>query len=257
MSESAQAGALKVAYDTGNIEVIEAATLQVDKMAKTAVEKMKNEIKAQITAMEDRHSLSAMEELALRELKKSLGFGTDTTTTEFKTRLEAYIAELKKLPRSEVYLRICNDIQSWPADKQALVLEAVAKYCPLLFSMMLERYGSKLLVSFGQLNSTTKNTILTQMLKTPSKRSEALAYIQANPNGNYSDNLKTLYNEILDMMIANGTITEDHIGVNNLKDSNYQTVPTNFSSQNSIVTIGQKYNWNMASDVDGNIGLIS
>ena len=255
--ESAQAKALAVSYATGKIEIIEAATLQVSKMAEAAVRAMRNEIAAQISAMEERHMLSALDEYALRQLKKELGFGVDTSTDEFKSKKEAYIEELKSLPRSEVYKRICSDIQSWPTDVQTIILEAIVKYCPELFAMLLDRYGDKLLSSFGQLNSATKNAILIQMLRSPSKRSEAMAYMKANPNVTYSDEVKELYNEIYEMCVANGTMLEDDDLAQKFNPSEYQTVPSGLYSQTSLMNIGQKYNWSMTSDIDGNVGLIS
>ncbi|MBR6098501.1 hypothetical protein IKP85_02015 [bacterium] len=251
---SVQAEALKTSYATGKVAVIEAATLQVSKMDQNAVASMRKEINTQIIAMEERHSLSMIEEYALRQLKKQLGFDVDTRTPEFRSQFERYVAELKSLPKSELYRRLCNDMQSWPADMQVMFLEAIVRYCPELFQMMLDKFGIKLLTNFGQVNSATKNNILMHMLKTPSMRSEAIAYMKANPNGSYSDELKQLFDETIEDLIANGTMVEDT--TTQPMSRTFKSEPTQTSAQ-SLADIGQKYNWNMTSDIDGNIGLVS
>lgn len=255
--ESAQAEALKISYESGNNKIIEAATLQVEKMAEVAVKAMKAEITQQVAKMEESHSLSAIEEYAIRQLKKELGFDVDITTPQFKSKLEAYIAELKGLSRIDLYTRICADIQSWPTDKQAMIVDAIARYCPELFVMLLEKFGVKLLSSFGQLNSMTRNAILIKMLNTPSMRSEAMAYMRANSSASYSDELKELYNNTYDMLVKTGAIIEEETVSDNLRDKSYQSVPQDFNSYVSLSEIGYKYNWNMKQDINGNIGLVS
>ena len=254
--ESVQAKALEISYSTGNEKVIEAATLQVPQMAESAVKVMRTQIAVQVAAMEERHSAAIIDEFAIRQLKKELGFEADTSAPEFKSKLQAYIAELKKLPKSELYRRLCNDMQSWPSDMQAMFLESIVKYCPELFAMMLDKFGTKLLTNFGQLNIATKNAVLMQMLKTPTKRSDAIAYMKANPNGNYSDDLKKLFDEIMEDLVSSGMIVDDDIS-EKLEEQRFEAEHPNYSIQTSLPDIGYKYNWSMISDIDGNIGLVS
>ena len=121
---------------------------------------------------------------------------------------------------------------------------------------MLDKCGAKLLTAFGQLNIATKNQILMQMLKTPSKRSEAVAYIKANPNGNYSDDLRKLFDEIMDELIASGQIVEDaapkYLTTGKSRDEIDYT-----QGVSTISDIGERYNWGIKSDIDGNLGLVS
>jgi hypothetical protein len=63
--------------------------------------------------------------------------------------------------------------------------------------MFIDRYGIKLLTGFGQVNIATKNAILMEMLKTPSKRADAMEYIKSNSGGNFSDSVKDFYNKIV------------------------------------------------------------
>ena len=259
-AESAQAEALKISYATNNQRIIEAATVQLPKMSETAVAAIKEVVAVQIKAMEERHSASMIDEYAIRQIKKQLGFDVDTSKPEYKTKLEAYIAELKKLPRTELYRRIIVDMQSWPTDIQSSFLEAIVKYCPQLFSMMLEKYGIKLLSSFGQINVLTKNEILTQMLKSPSQRSEAISYIKSNPNGSYSDNLRKLYDEIIDDLISSGVLV-DSVAPKALSTNSeryHQEHNIDYTKgESSIVGIGERLNWNIKTDVYGKMGLVS
>ena len=121
--------------------------------------------------------------------------------------------------------------------------------------MMLDKFGIKLLTNFGQVNSATKNNILLHMLRTPSMRSDAIAYIKANPNSSYSDELKQLYNDTIETLIANGSITED--AAESDRNISHHTPPVNYAATASLANIGQKYNWSMTSDINGNIGLVS
>ena len=84
-----------------------------------------------------------------------------------------------------------------------------------------------------------------------------MAYMKANPNVTYSDEVKELYNEIYEMCVANGTMLEDDDLAQKFNPSEYQTVPSGLYSQTSLMNIGQKYNWSMTSDINGNVGLIS
>ena len=254
--KSVQAEALSISYATGNVAIIEAANLQVVYMNEAAVVAMKEQISAQIQAMEERHTAALVDEFATRQVKKELGFDVDTNKPEYKTRMEAYIAELKSLPKSELYKKIINDMQSWPATMQAMFLEAIVKYCPQLFAMMLDTFGAKLLFAFGQVNSATKNEILMQMLKTPTKRSEAIAYIKSNPNGNYSDKLKKLYDEVIDDLIASGQIVEDSAPKELLTGKSREEIDYT-QGASTIEAIGRNYNLDTKTDIYGNTWLIS
>ena len=232
MDKSVQAEAMQVTFATNNTKAIETALLQVNKMDADAVNSIKSEIETQIAAMEEKHVQSIIEAFGKRQVNKELGMKVDNNSQQFKTKLEKYIEELRKLPTSEIYRRLCSDVQFWPTDMQVAMLERASKYCPRLFNMMLEKYGIKLL-SFGQVNSSTRNEILMQMLKSSTKRAEAMEYLgeqlKSKNDISYSDAVKDLYNKLWAEKFGN-EYDKVQAEKKELAENN-QTIPMTFGSQ--------------------------
>ena len=139
MDVSVQAEAIKVTFATNNIQAIEIVLLQVNKIDSAALASVKTEFDAQVAIMEEKHVQSIINAFAKRQVNKEFGMKVDNDSQQFKTRLEKYIEELKGLPTSEIYRRLCDDVMFWPTDMQSAMLERASKYCPQLFNMMLEK----------------------------------------------------------------------------------------------------------------------
>jgi len=197
MDASVQAEAIKATFATNNTQAIETVLLQANKFDAAALASIRSEFDAQVAKMEEKNIQSIINAYAKRQVNKEFGMKVDNDSQQFKTRLEKYMEEFKNLPTSEIYRRLCADAMFWPADMQAAMLERASRYCPQLFNMMLEKYGVKLLTAFGQINSSTRNEILMQMLKSSTQRADAMEYLKANPDAAYSDAVKDLYNQLL------------------------------------------------------------
>ncbi len=193
---SVQADAMRLTFATGDERAIEIVISNLDLISASAVAALRNEINTQIEAMESRHFEDLLSDYTKKKLGRELE-GISQKSPEYSDKVKAYIAELKKLPQTELYQRICTDFRTWPTSLQTSILDKIAKYSPKLLTMFIDRYGIKLLTGFGQVNIATKNAILMEMLKTPSKRADAMEYIKSNSGGNFSDSVKDFYNKIV------------------------------------------------------------
>ena len=94
---------------------------------------------------------------------------------------------------------------------------------------MLEKYGIKLLTSFGQVNASTRNGILMQMLKSSTKRADPMEYLKSNPDAAYSDAVKDLYNQLLAEKMGD---EYDKVQAEKKEaEETHQTTPMTFGSQ--------------------------
>lgn len=227
---SVQAEAIRTTLSSGNVAAIEAVISNLDKISAVALSEVRAEINAQIEAMESRHIDDLLSDYAKQKLGRSLE-GLNPKSAEYSDRMQAYIAELKKLPQSEIYQRICADFKTWPSSLQTMILDKIAKYSPTLLAMFIDRYGIKLLTGFGQVNIATKNQILTEMLKTPSKRAEAMEYIKFNHGGNFSDSVKDMYNKIVAEREGDDYDNVKARRQSETEEASYQSAPAAFGSQ--------------------------
>ena len=223
MDASVQAEAIKATFATNNAQAIETVLLQANKFDAAALASIRSEFDAQVAKMEEKNIQSIINAYAKRQVNKEFGMKVDNDSQQFKTRLEKYMEEFKNLPTSEIYRRLCADAMFWPADMQAAMLERASRYCPQLFNMMLEKYGVKLLTAFGQINSSTRNEILMQMLKSSTQRNDAMEYLKANPDAAYSDAVKDLYNQLLAEKRGD---EYDKVQAQQREASTHQSVPT-------------------------------
>ncbi len=191
--KSVQADALHETYKTGNDKAIDAGNLQVSKMDPEAVKAVADEIRVQVAAMEARHGDSLIVRYAKEKLENEINLNGEISVEEIQSKMESYIAELKNLSPAEQYKKISADIIKWPPHYKQAALEGIAKYNKTLLGILVNNYGLTLLTSFGQINYLTKNTIMEELLKTPSKQNDSIEYVLAHPGSFSSDILERCY----------------------------------------------------------------
>lgn len=192
--KSVQAEALKETYNSGNQKAIEAANAQIDKCDPEAVKSIENEVKAQIKAMEERHSEEVSENvgnyLTQMDAAKDPEASDKWSAAEKTSRREEYKQIFMKADAATKFRMISKLQGVW----QKEIITHIATYCPELLSSLISSMGPDLFQL--QLTPEIKNQIMKEMLNIPDMQANALEYFKDNPN-NFSSSIKSTCAELM------------------------------------------------------------
>ncbi len=192
--KSVQADAIKVTYDSGNVQAIEAVNRQLSQCDPEAVKSIANEIQAQVQAMEARHTANISTDIAdklttmdaARDPAASAEWSSDTVLNKRQEYKEIFMKA-----DAATKFRMISKLQGvW----QKEVITHIATYCPEMLSSLIASLGSDLFQL--QLTPEVKNKIMLEMLRVPDMQADALEYFKNNTNS-FSSNVKQTCAEML------------------------------------------------------------
>lgn len=227
--KSVQADALKVTYDSGNAEAIDAANLQLDKYDKEALKSVSKEISMQLQAMEQRSTKTLAQKTG--EYLVFMDAASDPTESEKwsvddkNLKVAEYMQAFMKANPATKFKMISKLQGVW----QAEVITHIATYCPEMLSSLISAMGSDLFQL--QITPEVKNKIMQEMLRIPDMQADALKYFKDNPNG-FSDDIKQTCAELMvarkDQALDNPVIKES------FNSELYMSSPDSFASGGKI-----------------------
>lgn len=192
--KSVQAEAIKVTYESGNINAIEAANQQIDKCDPEAIQSIREEVDAQIKAMEERQipvtANTIAEKLVQMDAAKDPAASEEWSQDLKAGKINEYKETFMKANPATKFRMISKLQGIW----QKEIISHIARYCPEMLTSLITSMGSDLFQL--QLTPEIRNKIMLEMLRVPDMQADALEYFKDNPNS-FSSSIKDTCAELL------------------------------------------------------------